>query len=93
MKISGKERLWNWFGLSHASFLVLPRVLMQEMPDEWQDKMTTLLDEFNNAFTNLEPNECQFAVRSVNLNGRLVKLPEWLKNYRHPDQERIKEVK
>lgn len=25
-----------WFGLSYASFLVLPRVLMQDMPPEWQ---------------------------------------------------------
>ena len=32
--------LSNWFGLSYASFLTLPRVLMEAMPEEWQRKMT-----------------------------------------------------
>lgn len=33
----GENALWLWFGLSRASWLTLPRVLMHEMPDEWRD--------------------------------------------------------
>ncbi|MEA2935040.1 MAG: hypothetical protein QOD74_1686, partial [Variibacter sp.] len=36
---AGWEALSRWFGLSRASFAVLPRVLMQQMPDEWQGRM------------------------------------------------------
>lgn len=35
---TGKEKLWQWFSLSYAAWLTLPRVLMHEMPDEWQRK-------------------------------------------------------
>lgn len=38
----GYDALWGWFGLSRASFLVLPRVLMHEMPDDWQLRMAAL---------------------------------------------------
>src|SRR5690606_33683217 len=30
----GRERLWTWFSLSYASFLVLPRAGMHQMPDD-----------------------------------------------------------
>jgi len=43
----GYDKLWSWFGLSYASFLTLPRVMMHEMPDEWQGKMADLLEEWD----------------------------------------------
>ena len=43
----GYERLWRWFGLSRASWLTIPRVLMHEMSDEWQEKMAQLLEEYD----------------------------------------------
>lgn len=41
----GADRLHTWWELSYASYLVLPRSLMQSMPDEWQDRMAALLEE------------------------------------------------
>jgi len=84
------SKLWRWFGLSHASFLTLPRVLMHAMPEEWQDKMTVLLEEYDNTFTN----QPDIGTRvQITQNGKLVKTPEWLINYRHPDKLTIEEVK
>jgi hypothetical protein len=36
----GREKLWDWFGLSYASWLTLPRVLMHEIPNEWRKSKT-----------------------------------------------------
>lgn len=35
----------DWFSLSYSSFLVLPRTVLQSMPDDWQAKFVALLDE------------------------------------------------
>lgn len=35
----------SYFGLSYASWLVLPRLSLQEMPFTWQAKMVALLEE------------------------------------------------
>ncbi len=42
-----KDYIHNWFGLSYANYLVLPRSILQSMSDEWQKKMVDLLDELN----------------------------------------------
>jgi hypothetical protein len=47
--VSGAERLHGKFGLSYASYLTVPRSALQSMPDEWQGKMATLLDELDKA--------------------------------------------
>lgn len=35
----------SWFGLSYSSYFVLPRLAMQELPLEWQNKFIALMDE------------------------------------------------
>ena len=79
-----------WFGLSYASWLTLPRVLMMDMPKEWQDKMATLLTEYEDTFTN-QP-DMGTRVQAIK-NGRLIAMPEWLLNYRRPDKEMINKTK
>ena len=43
LRITGKypnkgcDDLWEWFGLSRASWLTMPRILMHEMPAELCD--------------------------------------------------------
>lgn len=82
----GYDRLWGWFSLSYASFLTLPRVLMHEMPDEWQGKMADLLDEYDATF----PNTPDIGTRvQITVNGKLARTPAWLINYRHPDRSTI----
>lgn len=86
-KGEGHQRLWGFFGLSYASWLCVPRVLMHEMPDEWQGKMAALMEEYSDAFPNQRhlPDTYVVAKRQ----NRFVKIPAWLTDYRHPDREQI----
>lgn len=85
------EKLNVWFGLSYASFLTLPRVFMQEMPVEWQDKMADLLNEYDDVFVN-QP-DIGTRVQCTDNRGKLISTPEWMINYRHPNRESLKEFK
>src|ERR1700737_46041 len=38
------------FGLSYANYLVLPRTLLQSMPEPWQARFVGMLEELNEAF-------------------------------------------
>lgn len=82
----GRDRLWSWFGLSRAAFLTLPRVLMHEMPDDWQNRMAALLEEYNATYRNLPP--IGSTVRAMR-DGRMIPMPEVFANYRHPDRAAI----
>lgn len=87
----GYELLWAWFGLSYASWLTLPRVMMHQMPDEWQRKMAELLQEWGDTW---DTNKVTIDTR-VNLteNDKPTKMPEWMKQYRHPDTDYIESLK
>lgn len=50
METSDKPDIHAWFELTYAQYLVLPRVILQSMPDEWQIKFVELLQEFDAAF-------------------------------------------
>lgn len=43
-----------WFGLTYANYLVVPRSVMQSMPEDWQHRFTALMDEVSDAFGHLE---------------------------------------
>lgn len=88
----GADELSCWFSLSYASFLTLPRVLMEGMPDAWQGKMAALLHEYDAAW----PGLLQFAYETrvqITKDGKLVKTPEWLINYRRPDHEFVESLR
>ena len=90
MKDEGYGKLHGWFGLSYASWLTMPRVMIQEMPDEWQGRMAALLEEYDDAY----PNQPDIGTRvQIVVNGKLVKTPEWLIQYRHPDYPKIEEMR
>lgn len=82
---SGHSALWGWFGLSYASFLTLPRVLMHEMPDEWQAKMAALLREYDETFPGVYQLDLSPSV-AFKRNNRFTHVPRWLTNYRHPNR-------
>lgn len=44
------EAIHVHFGLSYANYLVLPRTLLQSMPDAWQARFVALVDELGEAF-------------------------------------------
>lgn len=44
------DAIHKHFGLSYANYLVLPRTLLQSMPQEWQTKFVALLKVMEEAF-------------------------------------------
>ena len=71
----------EWFELSYAHYLVLPRSLMQAMPIEWQERMTQCLREMRAACERLDIND-QYTVLLRGKKGRIVS--DRYSQYRHP---------
>ncbi|MES2218390.1 MAG: hypothetical protein V4501_08255 [Pseudomonadota bacterium] len=91
IQISGAAELWEWFSLSYAGWLTLPRIMMHEMPDEWQGKMAELLTEWDATWnTEALPGT---RVQAVTEKGKITKFPTWLLNYRHPNKEALQAIK
>ena len=86
----GAQDLSCWFGLGRATFLVLPRVLLEDMPDEWQGKLAALLHEYDEAYPNQPDIGCRV---QITRDGKLIKTPPALLSYRHPDREFIQSLK
>lgn len=82
----GYDALWESFGLSRAAWLVLPRVLLHEMPDEWQLRLANLLNEMEDTFPGAPCFDYAVVAKDT---GKFARLPEVLCNYRHPDLESI----
>ncbi len=87
----GYDRLWLWFSISRAGWVTLPRVLLHDMPDEWQDKMAALLEEYEATYKNW-PEGLGSRVQITD-HGKLSSEYRWLHNYRRPDQQRIDQLK
>lgn len=72
------------FGLTYASFLVVPRTFLMDMPIEWQNKFTKLMEEYNDSINDLSPDyEYNLSV-TFKKNGKFTKTPEVFTNYKHP---------
>jgi hypothetical protein len=48
-----RQAIHRHFGLSYANYLVVPRTLLQSMPDVWQAKFVALLDQLDEAFAHI----------------------------------------
>ena len=48
------DSIHTWFGLTYANYLVLPRSVLQSMPDEWQAAFVALLHELEATFGGLD---------------------------------------
>ena len=70
--------LWAWFGPGQNPALILPRILMHAMPDDWQDRMATLLEEYAREF-------------AIDLDAK--NWPEWMLDYEHVDGREIAKVR
>lgn len=69
------------FGLTYASYLVLPRSLLQEMPAHWQARFVALTAEFWETWD--ESADREYAVQVRGESGRFE--PDPLAEYRRPD--------
>ncbi len=67
------EAIHLWFELTYANYLVLPRAVLQSMPDPWQAKFVALLEEMQAAYGHLDwP---AYAVNARGEGGRFIKDP------------------
>jgi hypothetical protein len=80
----------NWFELSYAQYLTVPRSIMEAMPNEWQERMVKCLEELDETF-DWRPKEGRYWVKLKDGNGRYVSDP--LMQYRHPNKNYIKSIK
>jgi hypothetical protein len=80
----------EWFELSYAQYLTIPRSIMESMSNEWQERMVKCLEELNETF-DWRPTEGRYWVKLKDDKGRYVSDP--LMEYRHPDKNYIKSIK
>ena len=69
----------DWFELSYAQYLTVPRLVMQSMYIEWQNKMAALLQEMDNTF-DWRPKNGRYWVQLRDNHGRYSEAP--LNDYR-----------
>lgn len=50
----------EFFGLSYAQYLAIPRTVLQSMPLEWQEKFVKCLEEMNETFPGWMQKGCSF---------------------------------
>lgn len=61
---------WDYFGLSYAHWLVLPRVALQSMPLEWQEQFFALVREMEDTLEYPEGYTGRFAVSMRDRDGK-----------------------
>ena len=81
------QPIHDWFELSYAQFLTVPRLAMESMSLKWQYKMAKLLQEMDDTF-DWRPKEGRYWVRLRDANGRFCNAP--LANYRHGSIEHLR---
>ena len=81
--IHNEEPVNDWFELSYASYLTLPRSLLEAMPVPWQERLVLLLTELEAEFPVSWPPEGKYRVSLVAPSGRFMK--DALAEYRRPD--------
>lgn len=52
--VNTEKTIHGWFGLTYANYLVMPRSVLQSMPDEWQAEFVKLLNECREEFEHLD---------------------------------------
>jgi len=87
-QLSCAEDVYSWFGRTGAGYLVVPRVLTQAMPAEWQHRFVRLLDELRGTF---EVEQGGYTVLLRDESGAFTTDP--LRRYRHPAQNAIEDAR
>jgi len=77
----------EWFELSYAQFLTVPRLVMESMSLDWQEKMAALLQEMDEAF-DWRPSEGRYWVRLRKQDGTFADAP--LGDYRRGSVEHLR---
>lgn len=64
-----------WFGLTYANYLVIPRTVLQSMPEDWQVEFVRLLDEYDEAMWDADISLPDYRVQPVDNDGRFMRDP------------------
>lgn len=67
-----REAIHNYFSLSYANWLCLPRTLLQSMPDEWQAQFVALVEAYDEHWRDLPGDylPSRYTVMPVGARGR-----------------------
>jgi hypothetical protein len=68
------EPLHNWFELTYAQYLTIPRSILQSMPVEWQGRFVKCLEELDERF-DWRPHQGRYWVRLKDDRGKFVHDP------------------
>ena len=68
-----KPTVHDWFELTYAQYLTIPRSVLQSMPRKWQEKFTELLYQLD-AEMDWRPKDGQYWVQLRDDKGRYLKL-------------------
>lgn len=77
--VLSQEAIHEYFGLSYANYLVMPRGVLQSMPDEWQEKFVELLNQIPETIDEVIEPAGGYTVHAKNEQGRFIEDP--LSNY------------
>lgn len=80
----------EWFELSYAQFLTVPRLVLESMPYEWQLQMKQLLTEMDTTF-DWRPAKGRYWVKLRDDNGRFTDAP--LADYRRGNIQHLRKGK
>lgn len=69
-----KDYIHIFFGLSYAKYLVLPRSILQSMPEEWQRDFVKLLDQLETNCAVMDIKTPDYSV-SAKKDGKFIKDP------------------
>jgi hypothetical protein len=88
----GESALWVQFERGQ-SFLVWPRSMMHEMPDDWQLRAAELLEEWDAAWRMPDDWPVAYISARDERTNRFTRWPDWLLNYKYRDRDKIDELK
>lgn len=78
-----------WFELSYAQYLTVPRLALQSMPEEWQERFAKCLNELDDRL-DWRPKSGRYWVKLKGGNGKYVRDP--LADYRHKPLLELKPI-
>jgi len=79
--VLGVTPIHDWFSLTYSSYLILPRSILQAMPQDWQRKVLRLIEEVEDTLE-YEGSDYEYMVKRRIGNGQFSSDP--LANYRYP---------
>jgi hypothetical protein len=84
------KTIHDWFELTYAQYLTVPRSILEAMPEGWQDRFVALLEELDDTF-DWRPEAGRYWCRLKDGDGRFVHDP--FMEYRRPDRDAIERAR